>query len=160
MSRHHDTSVHDPGVEVGPDQLQESFVGYVFGQLGHELVVVYPVEERFDIEVYHPLTALFDIASGLSHRVCGLPARPVAIASFREGRFQNRREDLEQHLAYEPVECCGDTERSGSPAGFGDVGCSYRLRFVASGQQRRPNLVPLAVEVFGQLFGRHGIDAR
>src|SRR5271163_1951827 len=72
--------LHHPGIQKGPDELQQPLVLDALGNLAHQFVVIDSIEEFFQIEVDHPSVALRDVLLRLSHGVMRRPPRSEPIA--------------------------------------------------------------------------------
>ena len=78
---------------------------------------------------------------------------------LREGRVEQRLQDLQEGLLDEPVEHRRDAELALAAAALGDRQPSHRLRLVASREQLLAEPRPVHAQVGGSSLHRHPVDA-
>jgi hypothetical protein len=155
---HHPVCEH-ARLEVAADQPQHPTIRYPSGQPSHQDVVVDPVEELLQIDVHHKAAAFLHRGLRAKHGVVRTPSGPEAVACIREGRIEQRLQDLQQGLLDEPVEHRRNAELALASAGLGDRHPSHRLRPVASREQFLAQTRPVHAQIAGQHFDRHPVDA-
>jgi hypothetical protein len=118
-----------------------------------------PVEELLQVDVHHKAAAFLHIGLRATNRVVRTPSGPEAVARIREGRVEQRLQDLQQGLLDKAVKHRRDAKLALAPAGLWDRHPSHRLRLVASGEQFLAQTRPVHAQIAGQLFDRHPVDA-
>ena len=155
---HHPVREH-ARVEVAADQPQHSTVRDPFGQPSHQHVVVDPVKELLQVDIHHDAAAFLHVGLCATHRVVRPPSGPEAVARIREGRVEQRLQDLQQGLLDEPVEHGWDAELALAPARLRDRHPSHRLRLVAPREEFLAKPRPVHAQMIGQRFDCHPVDA-
>ena len=76
----------------------------------HQAVVVDAVEERFQVNVHHPVPSLSDGGLGVAHRLVSVAPRPKAVAVRVEVRLPLALDYLCQRLLDKAVYHRGDAQ--------------------------------------------------
>src|SRR5207253_10547648 len=80
VPRLHHAVIHDPAVQIRPDQTDYAVVIDAFAQAVDQSVVVDPVEELGQIHVNHDPPPRLDIRLSGQYRILRTPARTEAVA--------------------------------------------------------------------------------
>ena len=70
--------------QIRANELAHLLVRYVGSQFAHKDVVVDFVEERFQVDVHHPVFTGFYVALGSTHGIVRTAIRPEAVAMLAE----------------------------------------------------------------------------
>jgi hypothetical protein len=79
---------HDSGAQIRPDELQDTLVPHFSGDARHQGIVVDPIEERVEVDVYDPVAALLDEALGGGDRHVSRTLGPKSEAHLGEVRVE------------------------------------------------------------------------
>jgi site-specific DNA recombinase len=91
---------HHPCFQEATGNAQQSLVGHVSRQPGHEHIVVHPVEELFQVDIHHDAPPLSHVFSRLLHRFVRVPPASKSVARLRKGRVHYPLQHLENRLLY------------------------------------------------------------
>src|SRR5438093_6690659 len=156
----HQPVLHHSGVDERPDELEQSLVRYPLRHPPHQHVVVDPVEEFLQVDVYHPAVALGLILLRLGHRLMSRAVRPEAVALLRKRPVPSALQHLQHRLLHESIEHRRDSELPRSSVGLVDLDSSHRLRLIRAAHQLFADLRPVVLEIARQLFHPHPVHSR
>src|SRR5690606_3295243 len=86
-----------------PYQSQYSLVCYLLRNKVHELIMIDPVKELLQIDIYDHSVARIDVLRGLSYRMVCILIRTEAVAVGRKSHFKYGSEYLVYSLLYHMV---------------------------------------------------------
>ena len=101
-----------------------------------------------------------DMLPRTQHGLMSTAPRTKAVAVAREGRVEDRLEDLQQGLLDHPVQHSRDAQHPHSASGLRDFHLSHRLRLVAVTEQLLLDPGPVLTAIGHQLVHGHPVDAR
>src|SRR5882757_878255 len=153
--------LHHPGIQECPDELQQPLVLDTFGDLAHQLVMIDPIEEFFQIKINHPTVACSDILLRLSHGVTRGSTWSEPIAVLGECRVPLLLQNLHHRLLNKAIQHGWDAKLSHpSSIRLRDFHPSHRFRFVGPVQQLLPSGRPVLLQIVAELIDRHPVDTR
>src|SRR5690349_5625034 len=134
------TLLEEPGVKHAcrqecPNKSEHSSVGNTFRDFGHQLVMVDPVEEFFQVNIDAPVVTLADVGLRPGHGLMGRASGTEAIAVLAERRIPQRLKLLEDRLLEQAVKGGGNAEVAPAACRFGYPDPSDRPGMVAPLQQ-------------------------
>src|SRR5712672_1396369 len=152
--------LHHPGIQECPDELQQPLVLDTFGDLAHQLVMIDPIEEFFQIKINHPTVACSDILLRLSHGVTRGSTWSEPIAVLGECRVPLPLQNLHHRLLNKAIQHGWDAKLSHpSSIRLRDFHPPHRFRFVSPVQQLLPNGRPVLLQIVAKLIDLHPVDA-
>jgi hypothetical protein len=96
MALGHHPCIHDPGIQIRPNQPDHpGIIDAPFEPVDQD-VVVDPVKEFGQVDVHHHSFARLDVRPRGFDRVVRTPARPKPVAVFAEGGIEQRLQHLQQ----------------------------------------------------------------
>src|SRR5262249_56035570 len=123
-------AVENPGEQDGPDQLQHFPVTDPLPKTFENKISIEPVEEGFDVGVYHPRPACSHRLAHSPHGLMRAALGPEPIRARQEISLEDRLEHDLDGLLDHPIPHAGDTQRAlftGLPR-LGDPNPPYPLR--------------------------------
>jgi hypothetical protein len=133
----HEPITHQTRLQEAADESEHPGVPNLSCHSCHQQVVVDPVEELGQVEVYHPAPAASDVVPGGLHRLPRIAPGSEAVARLTEPVLEDRLQDLQHRLLDQPVHHGGHTQCPDPTRGFGDVHRAHFPWQVAARQQRR-----------------------
>ncbi len=136
LRRPHESVLHHTRLEPAPNQLQKTLISYSPCYLTHQFVVVYSIEELFQIEIDHPTAPRSNML--LSTRDCLMrrASRTKPVARFRESVVPTALQDLHHCLLNQSIQHRWDGQRKlhSNPASLWDGPRSVTpsIRFVVN----------------------------
>ncbi len=152
--------IGDVGVQIGPDQADDSGVRDSLAQTVDQDVVVDPVEELFQVHIHH------DSPPGLHERlrrkdgVVRTSARAEAVAVLAEGGIKDRLEDLQERLLDQAVQHRGDAKLALAAPRLRDHHAAHRLRPVRPLQKAVADGGPGGAQHLGRLVDVQTVHTR
>ena len=166
----HHAVAHDPAVQVRPYQPDDSGVRDALPKAVNEDVVVDPVEELLQINVYHDSSAGLHVRLGGQNRFVRPSSGTETVAVPAECRIKDRLQHLQQSLLDQPIRHRRYAELALAAVRFRDRYPSYRTGPVRPLQQllaqRRPYGDQLAgglvyvqpIHASGSFVGPHALE--
>jgi site-specific DNA recombinase len=133
-SRLHQPLAHHPSPQEPSDQLQHTSIAHLPGHPRHQHIVIDPIEELLQIDVYHPALSFADIALRLANRLVCSPARSEAEAPLREGGLKERLQHLVQRLLYQPIHQSRNAQCPHAARRLRDVHSPHRSSYISTFQ--------------------------
>ena len=147
IHRTHQPVFHHPHGEERPDQLEHPLVPDPPRYGCHQLVVVDPVEELFQIEINHPAAACGDVLLRLGYRLMCRASGPEPVTVFGKLRVPPALQDLHHRLLHHAVQHRRDAQLSHPSVRLGYLYPLYRLRLVSPTQQLFADGWPVLLQV-------------
>src|ERR1700674_3925894 len=126
----------------------------------HQLVVVDPIKELFQIEIHHPTAAFGYIPLSLRPRLMRRTSGSESVTVFGKLRIPPALQNLHDRLLHHTIQHRWDAQLTHPPRRLGYLSPSYRLRLVGPAQQLFANRWPVLLQVARQLLDRHAVDSR
>ena len=96
--------IKDTCFQKMPDQPHYSGIPNSLFHLAHQLVMIHPIKELFQINVHHPVVSRAQVFLCSGNRLMGVPAWSEAVASCRECPIPIPLKDLHHRLLDESVQ--------------------------------------------------------
>ena len=144
---HHHSLDHDPGFQVAADDPEQTPIPNPVCQFPHEHVVVDPVEKLRQIHIDHPPSSLLDVPLCCAHGIVRAAPRPKAVAVLREGRIEERLQDLQQRLLDEAVKHGRNPQLPDPAARLRNLVPPHRLRLVGPREERLADPGPVRSQI-------------
>ena len=142
VSLHHHPAIHDPGVQIRPDQPDHSSILDAPAEPVDQDVVVDPVEELRQVHVHHHALARLNVRPRGLDRIVRTPPRPEPVAVVAEGGVDQRLQLLQQGLLDQPVRHRRDAQLTLGAVRLRNHHLAYRTGPVMPLQQRLADLGP------------------
>ena len=139
LRRPYEPVLHHTRLEPAPNQLQKTLISYPPCNLTHQFVVVYSIEELFQIEIDHPTVPRRNMLLGTRDCLMRRASGTKPVARFRESVVPTTLQDLHHCLLDQSIQHRWDAKLSHPSVRLRDFHPSYRLRLIGPTQQLFPD---------------------
>ena len=112
LRRPHESVLHHTRLEPAPNQLQKTLISYPPCYLTHQFVVVYSIEELFQIEIDHPMAPRSNMLLGTRDCLMRRASGTKPVARFRESVVPTALQDLQHCLLNQSIQHRWDAKLS------------------------------------------------
>src|ERR1022692_3700297 len=139
LRRPYEPVLHHTRLEPAPNQLQKTLISYPPCNLTHQFVVVYSIEELFQIEIDHPTVPRRNMLLGTRDCLMRRASGTKPVARFRESVVPTTLQDQHHCLLDQSIQHRWDAKLSHPSVRLRDFHPSYRLRLIGPTQQLFPD---------------------
>src|SRR5205823_4448631 len=152
-------AIEHTGGQISPDEPENPPIRNPLRHRGEQSVVIDPVEEFGQVDIYDKPVAVDDVGLCLCHRLVSGASRPEAVAVLAECRVPPRLKPLQDRLLGHAIDHGGNAEIARPAGRLRDPHPTHRLRLVAPLEQLIFDLRPARFKDARQLLDGDTVHA-